>query len=536
MSHGMQMRMLDASVSEWRHGEIRNLADIPRHWGKQRPAHIALKDGDHSTTYAELDALSNRIANALLDRKIRPSSNIGYLGRNSAVYWAGWFGAVKARCTYAPFNWRCSVVELIEIFRDSQTPLVIVSSEFAETARQILATPGIGDIEVVLFDPATSPTAAMARFCGEASSVDPALEACADDGVLLSYTSGTTGTPKGVLATQEAFAYSHLCNALEPDWSWSVDDKFIMSMPNFHLGGSWVTLTTLYHGAQVIIMPAFEPAGFMALLRRERATMAALVPIAIRMLIESEGASKDDFASLHSITYFGSPVDRDTLSRAQAMIDCGLKQSYGTTETYFLTMLGAKDHREAHGDRLRSCGRPLPLVEIAIRDPNGAALANGLVGELFVRTPMVMAGYWNRAATTAEVLDNGWYRTGDLGYRDADGYIFIVDRAKDMIISGGENVYSAEVEKVLAMLDGVSASAVIGLPDEKWGERVTAVIVAQPGSVLDEAAVISHCRAKIAAYKAPKQVIFARELPMTPTGKVQKAALRKQLMAQMDAD
>lgn len=523
-------RMLDADASQWHHAEIRSFADIVRHWAVARPDHVALKHADLSTTYRELDRLSSRIANALIERGFPPGTNAGYLGKNSCLFWGVWFGAVKARCTMAPFNWRCSAAELVEIFRDSCTPIVFVGDEFAGIAEQILTT-GDLDLEIVVFDPSLPPEKSVTEFLGDVASDDPALEAMPDDGVLLSYTSGTTGVPKGVLATQQAFEYSHLCNALEPDWSWTKDDRFIMSMPNFHLGGSWVTLTTLYHGAQVLIMPAFDPVDFMALLRSERATMAALVPVAIRMLLESEGSSKADFETLHSITYFGSPIDSDTLMRAQAVIDCDLKQSYGTTETYFLTMLGSADHRDAKGERLRSCGRPLPLVQIEIRNADGFACAPGSVGELFVRTPMVMAGYWMRPDATHEVLEDGWYRTGDLGYRDEDGYFFIVDRARDMIISGGENIYSAEVENALAKLQGVAASAVIGLPDDKWGERVTAFIIPQPNAEMTEEMVTGHCRALIAGYKVPRQIIFVDQLPMTPTGKIQKAKIKAEWIA-----
>jgi len=529
MSYEDSLKTGDRSaLLSWRFSEIRGLPDIPRYWAQHRPNKIALIEGTASRTYAQLDEASNRVANRLLREGIARGSHIGFVGKNSIDFFEIWFGAAKAGCALAAFNWRCSVDELVGILDDAQSPLVFVSAEFLETMTQVRGHCQ-RPFEIVPFKPASEVDGGLGAWLNDCPNTDPNLGHALCDTVLLSYTSGTTGQPKGVMAAGEAFSYSFLCGALESAMAWRDDDIMLMSMPNFHLAGSWVSIATFYHGASLSILPAFDPSAFMDVLRRDRPTIAPIVPAAIQFLLNMPNVGPQDFESLRTVMYFGSPISPDLARRAISTFGCEFHQFYGATEAWFLTTLHHSQHIGDHPARLASCGVPLPLVSIRIADAAGAEVGPGVIGEVLVRTPMMFAGYWNRPQATAEALRDGWYHTGDLARRDEDGFIYIVDRAKDMIISGGENIYSTEVEQALQKLPGVRMCAVIGMADEKWGERVVAVIIRDPDVELSEDDVIAHCRNLIARYKAPKQVEFLDAFPVTPTGKVKKGTLREQL-------
>jgi len=517
-----------SGLLSWRFSEIQGLSDIPGYWATHCPDKVAMIEGTASRTYAQLEDSSNRVANRLIGQGVARGSHIGFFGKNAIEVFEIWFGAVKAGCALAAFNWRCSVDELVGILDDAQTPIVFVGSEFLEMMTQVRSLCQ-KPFEIVSFKPGSEAGGGLGDWLKDAPSTDPGLAHAPTDTVLLSYTSGTTGQPKGVMAAAEAFSYSFLCGALEPAMSWRDDDIMLMSMPNFHLAGSWVSIAAFYHGATLSILPAFDPAGFMEVLRRDLPTIAPIVPAAIQFLLNMPNVGPADFESLRTVMYFGSPISPDLARRAIATFGCEFHQFYGATEAWFLTILHHREHIGDHPARLASCGVSLPLVSIRVADSAGAEVAPGVIGEVLVRTPMMFAGYWNKPKATAEALRDGWYHTGDLARRDEDGFLYIVDRAKDMIISGGENIYSTEVELALQKLPGVRMCAVIGMPDETWGERVVAAIIRDPNIDLTEETVIAHCRGLIARYKAPKQVEFLEGLPVTPTGKVKKATLREQL-------
>lgn len=508
---------------DWRFDAIRTVPDIVRYWAKRRPDKVALIEGDAQLTYAQLDAASDRLAHRLTELGISTGATVGYLGKNSIDFWKIWFAANKAGGTMAPFNWRCTIEELVAIIGDAAPPAIFTRAEFVPTLEAVRSRLGSG-FEIVACD-----ADGLDRWAGLAT--DAAGLPCPgpNDVALLSYTSGTTGVPKGVEATHEAFAYSFLCGVLEPDMAFRAGDVMLMSMPNFHLGGSWVSLAALYHGQTLSLIPAFDAQACLAAMRRDGVTIAPLVPAAIQLLLDQPGVGPEAFGALRSVIYFGSPIGAGLMARAVATMGCNLSQYYGTTETWFLTILRHAHHVDDGSGRLASCGLPLPLVSIRIDDSRGGEARPGEIGEVLARTPMMLAGYRNRPDATAEVLRDGWYRTGDLGRKDDAGYLYIVDRAKDMVISGGENIYSTEVEQALSKLGGVRMCAVVGLPDPKWGERVVAAIIADPAAGLTEERVTAHCRSLIAGYKTPKQVLFVDALPLTPTGKVRKSALREQL-------
>lgn len=516
-----------AQLPNWRFDAIKLLPDVATYWASERPDKVALICGGQTRTYAELNAAADRIAARLITAGVSKGAHIGYFGKNSVQFFEIWFGAAKAGCALAPFNWRCAIEELVAIVGDAKPPILFVSEEFAGTMAAVGArlTPGFAP---VVFDPDARDS--LDAWIGEAVVGAGDRRAMPSDIALLSYTSGTTGVPKGVMATHEAIAYSFLCGALEPGMAIVEGDVMLMSMPNFHLGGSWVSVAALYHGQTLSILPAFDPAACLSAFANDGVTIAPLVPAAIQALLTQPGVGPDSFGTLRSVIYFGSPIGAGLMQAAVQTMGCALSQYYGTTETWFLTILRHEHHLDDGSGRLASCGVPLPLVSIRIDDGAGGAAPMGTIGEVVVRTPMQLAGYWNRPDATAEVLKGGWYHTGDLGRIDAHGHLHIVDRAKDMIISGGENIYSTEVEQALMKLAGVTMCAAVGVPDEKWGERVVGVIVADPSAGLTDEAVVDHCRDLIARYKVPKQILFRDALPLTPTGKVQKATLRRLLL------
>ncbi|WP_293389794.1 AMP-binding protein, partial [Nevskia sp.] len=282
----------------------------------------------------------------------------------------------------------------------------------------------------------------------------------------------------------------------------------------------------------VAVYPMPNTADLIQLIARDRPTVLPLVPTVIQMLMDHPDAASADYSSVRALIYAGSGIGKHLLSRAIQAIGCEFIQFYGATETASgVTFLRPADHRLDDEAALASCGSPLPLIEIKVMDAEGREVPDGTVGEFWIRSPSLSTGYFGQPELTAAAFKDGWYRSGDGGFRDSRGLLTIVDRVKDMIISGGENVYSTEVEQALQKLAGVQMCAAVGLPDPKWGERVVAAIVADPIAGLTAETVIGHCRGLIAGYKVPKQVEFLAALPMTASGKVQKRVLRDQLVA-----
>ena len=502
--------------------EIDSIADMARVWGSLTPDKVALIDAYGAVTYGELDDRSNRIANAIIDGGVRPGSHIGYLGKNSAEFFAIWMGINKAGCALCPLNWRSPALELAGLADDAQLPMIFVGPGFAGLAADVQREVAVS-VDLVEEE-------ALSDWLVDAASADPGHPVAGDRSALLTYTSGTTGKPKGVQISHDAFANWFRFSASEPAQQWGADDVGLMTMPNFHLAGTWVTLPALYHGATLAILAAFDPDDFVRAVDAYRPTVACLVPTAIQLLLDHPSSELCDFSSLRRLYYAGSPIGVDTLRRAIATFGCDLVQFYGTTETYIITLLRPEQHRLDNPRLLTSCGQTMPTVELRVVNPNGRDVPTGDAGEVLVRSPWMFSGYWNKPEATAAAIVDGWYHTGDGGTFDEDGNLYLVDRLKDMIVTGGENVYTAEVDRALGGHPAVASVAVVGAPDEKWGERVVAFVVQRPETSVAAADLVSHCRRQIAGYKVPKEIHFVPELPMTASGKVQKAGLRQQLL------
>jgi long-chain acyl-CoA synthetase len=360
-------------------------------------------------------------------------------------------------------------------------------------------------------------------------AADPGVEATGDDVAMQLYTSGTTGLPKGVMLTQTNL-FSLVPNAAS-EWGLDSDQTVnLVAMPLFHIGGSGWGLVGMFNGGESVLMREVDPAGILQVIPKHNLTHAFLVPAVLQFLLMMPGVDQTDFSSLRVIAYGASPITDDVLRRSIATFGCDFIQLYGLTETTgAITQLDAADHDpEKRPDLLRSCGKPFSWVELRIVDPEtGADRGEGEVGEIWCSTTQNMKGYWNHPDETAKtLLPDGWLRTGDAGYLKED-FLYLYDRVKDMIVSGGENVYPAEIENVLMSHPAVADVAVIGVPDEKWGETVKAIVVRAEGADPTPEELIAYCRERLAGFKCPKSVDWATELPRNPSGKLLKRELRE---------
>ena len=345
------------------------------------------------------------------------------------------------------------------------------------------------------------------------------------DDVLQLYTSGTTGLPKGVRLTHGNYAAFLALRHRVDGFDYTADDTVLILMPMFHVAGTNISFAGLAAGGRILLQADFNPAQVLAAIPAERVAHAFLAPVMINALLQTPGVETTDFSSMKTVSYGASPISEAVLAAATARFGCGFIQFYGMTETTGAgTTLAPAEHR---GALMRSCGRPWPTLEARIADEHGNALKAGEIGEIELRGPIIMAGYWNRPEATAETIrSDGWLRTGDAGFMDEDGFFFVHDRVKDMIVSGGENVYPAEVENAIQGCPGVADVAVIGVPDDRWGEAVKAIVVASPGERPDPADIIAWARQRIAGFKAPKTIDFIDALPRNPSGKVLRRELR----------
>jgi long-chain acyl-CoA synthetase len=345
------------------------------------------------------------------------------------------------------------------------------------------------------------------------------------------YTSGTTGLPKGAMVSHRNLV-ANAFNQFVADGS-RHDDVNLVATPLYHMGAVFMAVTYMMLGCTQVILPSFDPARWLDAVGRRRASVALLVPTMINAILENPLLADADLSSLRRVFYGGGPMPPTVLRRALEQLRCGFTQGYGLTETLEATFLVAADHvvdgDEKQRKRLASAGREAVDAEVRIVDGHGRDCATGEVGEVLVRSASVIRGYWNVAEETGKAIRDGWFHTGDLGYLDEDRYLFVVDRVKDMVISGGVNIYSKEVESVLYEHPAVLEAAVIGLPDEAWGEAVSAAVVLRPGMSASADELIAHCKASLAGYKKPRHVAFLDELPKNPSGKILKRELRRLL-------
>jgi long-chain acyl-CoA synthetase len=510
------------------------LTTIPtaiRHYAQERPDAVAFRFEGRDTTYAELDANTNRVANALIKAGLRPGSRIAYVGKNSDHYFELWLGATKAGVVMAPVSWRFAPPEVEYIAAHCEAEMLFAGPESVDMVRAVL--PVLPRVRAVVAmeegGPADWPAYAAWRDAQPADA--PAHRPARDDIALQLYTSGTTGRPKGV-----QLMHRNLTNSMEtslreniPWTQWLPEDATLVAMPVAHIGGSGWGLMGMLAGARNVIAREFDPTRILDFIEQEAISKLFMVPAALQFVLRDPRSRTTDYSRLRFIFYGASPIPAPLLRACIDVFGCGFAQMYGLTETTgTVVALAPEDHTTEDVPRMRSAGRPLPGVEAAVIDSEGRHLPVGESGEIIIRSPQNMAGYWNQPEESAKTQDaEGWLRTGDAGYMDADGYVYIHDRIKDLIITGGENVSPAEVESTLYGHPDVADVAVIGVPDQAWGEAVKAVVVLKPGAAPDPQGLLAWARERLAGFKVPKSVDYIDMLPRNPTGKILRRKLRE---------
>jgi acyl-CoA synthetase (AMP-forming)/AMP-acid ligase II len=512
-----------------------NLAETVRMQAKNRGDAIVFEFEGRQTTFAEFDRNTNRVANALKAAGVKHGERIAYLGKNSDNYFELLFGAMKAGVVMAPVNWRLAGPEIAFIVEDCKAPLLFVGPEFVTMARGLKDR--LPSVRAIITTEGGAPEwQDFAAWRDAQSADDPGAVIGRNDIAIQLYT--TTGKPKGAM-----LAHGNMLNLVQsgneaekPEWNkWTSDDVSLVAMPIFHIGGSGWGVMGLYHGARGVIAREFDPTKVLDFFEQSGITKLFMVPAAMQFVVRQPRARQMDFSRLKYMLYGASPIPAALLKECIEVFKCGFVQMYGMTETTgTIVALPPEDHVEGL-ERMRSAGKALPGVELAILDADGKRLPPGEVGEIATRSGSNMAGYWNLPEATARTLDSdGWLRTGDAGYMDKDGYLYIHDRIKDMIISGGENIYPAEVESAICDHPDVAEAAVIGIPDDKWGEAVKAIVVMKPGKNASATDIINFTRERIAGFKTPKTVDFIPALPRNPSGKILRRNLRDPYWAGKD--
>ena len=493
-----------------------------KHWGDVAPDRIALEMDGRTTTYGEAEALTRRLIAFFADNGVGRGDRIAWLGKNSDRYFLLLYAAARVGVVMAPIGWRLAPPEITYILKDTGAKLMIVEEGFIDTASEVTGTmenpPHVFEVE-----------AAFRAAAGmEPADYQPADQ---DDAILQLYTSGTTGNPKGVgLSNRNMFSLRKPSVEAAQPWQQYVEtDCILAAMPCAHIGGTGLAAIAVANGVRAQILAEFTPDGVLGAIQNG-ATHMFLVPAAIQFVIQHPLAKETDFSGLRYLMYGAAPMPLELLKQTVAtMPGAGLLQVYGMTETCgTVTMLPPDDHSLEGNERMRSAGKAVPGVEIEIRGEDNTEVPRGEIGEICIKSPSNTEGYWKLPEATQKTIDaDGWLHTGDAGIMDEDGYVYIQDRIKDMIISGGENVYPAEVESAIYGHPAVAEVAVIGIPSAQWGEEVKACCVPKPGMEIEAGDVIAYARERIAAFKAPKSVDVIPEMPRNASGKI----LRRQLRA-----
>lgn len=488
--------------------------------GLQRgPDRVCVAEGDRSLTFREVDDRANRLAHAIVERGVQPGDRIAFLGQSDVEHLEIHLAAQRAGAIFVPLNFRLALSEHRAIFDDCTPRMLIHGEPFADVADGLnadaiwhLGTEGVGESYESLL----------------ASSTDLPLERPLDSSAatLIMYTSGTTGRAKGVVISNGALWARISMSCIEIPAVGG--DRLLFAIPMFH-ASSAIAYGFLYRGCPVFQMRSFDTTRALDLIRAERLSHAVFVPAIIsRLMAELEGR-QDSLDTLRLIAYGGSAIAPAVVDRAMDDLGCGLLQVYGLTEAVNATVLSEREHdSRVYPELVGSAGAASASYDVRILDPQGAQLPSGEVGEIALKGPCVMDGYWNAPEETAEVFHNEWLRTGDLGYLSSSGYLYVTDRLKDMIVSGGENIYAREVEDILISYPGVFEAAVIGIPSDVWGEAVHAIVVPSDGYTVDTKALLGYCRGHLAPYKVPKSVELSETaLPRNSIGKVLKREIRE---------
>ncbi len=494
-----------------------NLLTLLRTHAAQTPNAFCLTFGAETLSFRELDTRASRVANVLAGINIQPGDRVAIIARNAPAHFELLFGCAKAGAIFLPINWRLSAREIAGILADSAPSLLIMED----------------DLQCLLTEVANPPKkiwlTAYPAWRDSGAAQDRAKIPALSDPLLILYTSGTTGLPKGAVLSHGNLSY--LARMAHELWDMSATSVNLVATPLFHIGGIGYAMTCMSQGGHTILMQQVVPTDVIFAIRDHKVTHGFFVPTVIQMLLDVPEVADMKLTSLNRIAYGAAPIGETVLKRAIEIFGCGFMHTYGMTETAgTVVMLAPEEHKldGAHANRLRSCGRPMPWNELVLVDPaTGSPVTVGEVGEIRIRSQANMIGYWNKPEETARAITaDGWLCTGDAAYRDDDGFIYIHDRYKDMIVSGAENIYPTEIENVLYHHPGVAQVAVIGVPHERWGETPRAFVVPYAGAEPSEAELISFTRDRLAHYKCPTSVAFVTQLPTNASGKILKKEMR----------
>jgi acyl-CoA synthetase (AMP-forming)/AMP-acid ligase II len=515
-----------------------NVGSLLTDAARSAPEHPAVAYGDLRRSYRETNERANRLASALENAGIAKGDRVAILQHNCPEVLESLFGIFKAGAVAVPINARLHPKEYAYIVADSGAKAVIFTEEFADGLASVRAETPEATLYVCV---GQTPDWAKNYETFLASRLAAHADAdCTDDDLAwLFYTSGTTGKPKGAMVTHGnlRFMTEHYPREV---YALQGNDVVMHAGPMTHGSGLWILPITA--GTATHLIPtgrSFDPEHIFKLIESERVTKIAFIaPTMITMLLNSPAVDRYDTSSLRFIGYGGSPMYVEDLKRAVKRFGPVFCQIYGQGESPMtITMLSREDHRLSDDPvkekRLASAGRVREDITVAVLDPEDHELGDDKIGEVAIRGDVVMKGYWNKSEATAEAFKNGWYHTGDLGLRDSDGYIYLLDRKKELIISGGANIYPREVEEVLLLHPGVLEVAVIGIPDRLWGESVMAVVRPREGAEVGEEALVELCRSHLAGYKKPRFFRFVSDLPKSGYGKILKRELKQQIVAEM---
>ncbi|HVR90311.1 MAG TPA: fatty acid--CoA ligase [Novosphingobium sp.] len=509
-----------------------------RYWAADRPDRLAIEGDDIAFSYGELEEMTARVASGLGALGLKMGDRVAWLGKNSATYFTLFFGCARAGIVMVPVGWRLAEAEAAWIVDDCEAKVLFLGDGFEALAPTLGTRTGVGDGFEALAPTLGTRTGVQRCFTSEEARAWIASgqrgdfpAAGTDDAVLQLYTSGTTGNPKGaVLSNRNLFGLRKA--GLENPLPWTLydeDEAVLVAMPCAHIGGTGLGIVALAAGLPGIVLSEFEPSRVFDAVEKRGCTRFFIVPAALQMLLNHPACATTDFSRLKYIMYGASPIPLELLRQCIQMFGAQFVQNYGMTETTgTICVLPPEDHSPDGNERMRSAGKPLPGVEIEIRDEDGKVLGAGEIGEIVTRSSSNMLTYWKLPEATAKTMSaDGWIATGDAGYLDADGYLFIHDRMKDLIITGGENVYPAQIESAIYGHPDVQEVAVFGVPDDIWGEAVKAACVPKPGHTIDPASVIAWTRERLAGFKVPKSVDIIEALPRNPSGKILRRQLRE---------
>jgi acyl-CoA synthetase (AMP-forming)/AMP-acid ligase II len=485
---------------------MRTFAGVARWWARRQPDLEATWFEGRTRTWGELDESSSALAGGLVSKLgVKPGDHVAILDKNTDDYIELLFALDKAGAIATPVNWRLTGVEVAKVVGDAQAVAIVAGDNFRSQA-------DAAGVRVIGFNE-------LPRD----GSGDPHLDDERNVTWQL-YTSGTTGLPKGAMLTgQNLFGLTSVFGIEVPELR--VGGRALVAMPLYHIGGCGWALAAMLTGSCAVLMSEFIPQQVLDNFERQKVETAFLVPAALLFLTSLPESKGRDYSSLKNILYGASPISQAVLQRSIDTFRCKFTQVYGLTETTgAITFLQFEDHE---GERLLSCGRAAFGADMKVVDPEGAEVPYGQIGEIVYRGPGVMQGYWNRPKDTTEQIRDGWFYTGDAGTEDAAGFFYIKDRIKDMIVSGGENIYPAELESVLAAHPAIADVAVIGVPDDQWGEAVKAIVVVKPDAQLTAEELIEWSRSRLAGYKRPRTVDLVEAIPRNPSGKILKRELRQ---------